>query len=48
MTITANNSNGTRQAQLRNGSGRAGQIAFVKGGEVKGSAPELAQYDAEV
>ncbi len=56
VTITSNNGNGTSQAQLRDGSivtvkGESvglGQKAFVQGGEVKGAAPELAQYEAEV
>ena len=50
------NGNGTSQAQLRDGSrvtvkGGAvgiGQKAFVQGGEVKGIALELVQYEAEV
>ncbi|MGI9279906.1 MAG: hypothetical protein ACR2PX_09770 [Endozoicomonas sp.] len=56
VTITAKNGNGTSQARLRDGSivtvkGESvgvGQKAFVQGGEVKGTAPELAQYEAEV
>ncbi|MCW7551826.1 hypothetical protein NX722_04055 [Endozoicomonas gorgoniicola] len=56
VTITANNGNGTSTATLRDGTvvmvkGEtvgAGQKAFVQGGEVKGAAPELAQYEAEV
>ena len=56
VTITANNGNGTSQAELRDGSvitvkGElvgAGQKAFVQDGEVKGTAPDLAQYEAEV
>ncbi|WP_263080049.1 hypothetical protein [Endozoicomonas sp. Mp262] len=56
VTITANNSNGTSQAELRDGSVvtvkgesvEAGQKAFVQDGEIKGSAPELAQYEVEV
>ena len=55
-TITANNGNGTSQAELRDGSvitvkGESvgiGQKAFVQSGEVKGAAPDLAQYDVEV
>ena len=55
-TITANNGNGTSQAQLRDGSivtmkGESvgvGQKAFIQGGEVRGTAPDLAQYEAEV
>ena len=56
VTITANNSNGTSQAQLRDGSVvtvkgesvEAGQKAFVQDGEIKNTAPELAQYEVEV
>lgn len=56
VTITANNGNGTSQAQMRDGtmvavrgeSVGAGQKAFITGGEVLGTAPELAQYEAEV
>ncbi|WP_422472627.1 hypothetical protein [Endozoicomonas sp. ALB032] len=55
-TISALNGNGTSQAQLRDGSivtvkGESvgvGQKAFIQGGEVKGTAPDLAQYDVEV
>lgn len=54
--VTANNGNGTSQAQLRDGSivtvkgvsVDVGQKAFIQGGEVKGSAPDLAQYEASV
>ena len=56
VTITSNNGNGTSQAQLRDGtvvtvkgeSVEAGQRAFVQGGELKGTAPELAQYEVGV
>ena len=56
VTITANNGNGTSQAQLRDGSAvtvkgesvQAGQKAFVQNGEIKGTAPELAQYEVEI
>ena len=56
VTITANNGNGTSQAELRDGSvvtvkGEtvgAGRKVFVQSGEVKGTAPELAQYESEV
>ena len=56
VTITANNGNGTSAATLRDGtvvvvkgeSVGAGQKAFVRGGEVKGTAPELVQYEADV
>ena len=55
-TITANNGNGTSQTKLRDGSVitvkgesiSAGQKAFIKDGEIKGTAPSLAQYEAEV
>ncbi|MGO0307893.1 hypothetical protein ACTL6P_15030 [Endozoicomonas acroporae] len=55
-TITANNGNGTSQAELRNGSvitvkGESvagGLKAFIQGGEIKGTAPDLAQYEVEV
>ncbi|WP_066016097.1 hypothetical protein [Endozoicomonas atrinae] len=55
-TITANNGNGTSQAELRDGSvitikGESvgvGLKSFVDDGEVKGAAPDLAQYEAEV
>ena len=55
-TITANNSNGTSQAELRDGSvitvkgesvGVGGKV-FIQDGEVKGAAPDLAQYEVEV
>ena len=55
-TITTNNGNGTSQAELRDGSvimvkGESvsvGEKTFVQDGEVKGTAPNLAQYEAEV
>ncbi len=55
-TITANNGNGTSQAELRDGSVitvkgdsiSVGQKAFIQNGEIKGAAPILAQYEAEV
>ncbi|WOG29897.1 hypothetical protein [Endozoicomonas sp. 8E] len=55
-TITLLNGNGTSQARLRDGSivtvkgdsVGVGQKAFIQGGEVKGSAPDLAQYEASV
>ncbi|WP_252177183.1 hypothetical protein [Endozoicomonas sp. 4G] len=55
-TITALNGNGTSQAQLRDGSvvtvkGEfvgVGQKAFIQGGEVKGAAPDLVEYEVEV
>ena len=55
-TITANNGNCTSQAMLRDGSviavkGElvpAGKKAFILDGEVKGTAPDLVQYEAEV
>ncbi len=55
-TITALNGNGTSQAELRDGSiitvkgesVAAGQKAFIQNGEVKGAAPELAQYEVTV
>ena len=55
-TITANNGNGTSQAELRDGSvitvkgesvGVGGKV-FIQNGEVKGAAPSLAQYEVEV
>ncbi len=56
VTIISNNGNGTSQARLRDGSivtvkGESvgvGQKAFVQGGEVKGVAPDLTQYEAEI
>ncbi|USE34187.1 hypothetical protein [Endozoicomonas sp. SCSIO W0465] len=55
-TITGNNGNGTSQAELRNGSvitvkGESvsvGEKVFIQNGEVRGVAPNLAQYDVEV
>lgn len=54
-TITANSGNGTSQAELRDGSiitvqGESvpvGKKAFILDGEVKGTAPDLVQYEAE-
>ena len=55
-TITANNGNGTSQTELRDGStitvkgesvGVGGKV-FVQDGEIKGAAPNLAQYEVEV
>ena len=55
-TITANNGNGTSQAELRDGSVitvkgesvSSGQKAFIQDGEIKGTAPDLAQYEVEI
>lgn len=54
-TITANNGNGTSQAKLRDGSVitvkgevSVGKKVFIQNGEVKGAAPNLAQYEVEV
>ena len=55
-TIIANNGNGTSQAELRDGSvitvkGESvgvGERAFIQNGEIKGTAPGLAQYEANV
>lgn len=55
-TITANNGNGTSQAELRDGSvitvkGESvgvGEKVFIQDGEIKGAAPDLAQYEVEV
>ena len=54
-TITANNGNGTSQAELRDGSVvtvkgevSVGEKVFIQDGEIKGAAPELAQYEVEV
>ena len=55
-TITANNGNGTSQEELRDGSvvtveGESvsvGEKVFIQNGEVKGAAPNLAQYEVEV
>ncbi|UYM16245.1 hypothetical protein [Endozoicomonas euniceicola] len=56
VTIVSHHSNGTSQARLRDGtvvivlgvSVGVGENAFLQGGEVKGAAPELGQYEAEV
>ena len=54
-TIAANNDNGTSQAELRDGSVitvkgevSVGEKVFIQDGEVKGAAPDLAQYEVEV
>lgn len=55
-TITANNGNVTSQAELRDGSvitvkgesASVGEKVFIQDGEIKGTAPELAQYEVEV
>ena len=55
-TITANNGNGTSQEELRDGSvitvkGEGigvGQRVFIQGGKIKGTAPDLAQYEINV
>ncbi len=55
-TITANNGNGTSQAELRDGpvitvkgeSAIPGQKAFIQNGEIKGIAPALPQYEIEI
>ena len=55
-TITANNGNGTSLAELRDGSVitvkgesvAAGQKAFIQDGIVKGTAPNLVQYNVDV
>ncbi len=55
-TITENNGNGTSHAELRDGSvitvkGKSvgvGERAFIQDGEMKGTAPDLAQYEVEV
>ncbi|WP_066017350.1 hypothetical protein [Endozoicomonas atrinae] len=55
-TITANNGNGTSQAELRDGSvitvkGESvsvGLKAFIQDGEIRGIAPALAHYEVEV
>ena len=54
--ITANNGNGTSQAELRDGSvitvkGESvsvGLKAFIQDGEIRGIAPDLAHYEVEV
>ncbi len=56
VTITANNGNGTSQAELRGGSVitvkgesvNVGEKAFLQDGEIRGTAPSLAQYEYEV
>lgn len=55
-TITGNNGNGTSQVTLRDGSlitvkGESvgvGHKVFIQDGEIKGTAPNLAQYEADV
>ena len=54
-TIIANNGNGTSQAELRDGSVvtvkgevSVGEKVFIQDGEIKSTAPSLAQYEAEV
>ena len=54
-TITANNGNGTSQAELRDGSVitvkgevSVGEKVFIQDGEVKGTAPDLTQYEVQV
>ena len=55
-TVKANNGNGTSQAELRDGStitvkGESvgvGGKAFIQDGEIKGTTPDLAQYEVEV
>ena len=55
-TVKANNGNGTSQAELREGSvitvkGESvgvGEKVFIQDGEIKGTAPDLAQYEVEV
>ncbi|WP_062262479.1 hypothetical protein [Endozoicomonas arenosclerae] len=55
-TVVAKNSNSTSQVRLRDGSvvtvqGMSvdvGQKAIIQGGVIKGSTPELAQYESEV
>ena len=55
-TVKANNGNGTSQAELRDGSvitikgesvGVGGKV-FIQDGEIKGAAPDLAQYEVKV
>ena len=55
VTITANNGNGTSQAELRDGSVitvkgevSVGEKVSIQDGEIKGAAPDLAQYEMEV
>ena len=55
-TIKANNGNGTSQTELRDGSvitvkGESvsvGEKVLIQGGEIKGVAPSLAQYETEI
>lgn len=55
-TIKKHNGNGTCQAELRDGSvitvkGESvsvGEKAFIKDGEIRGIAPDLAHYEVEV
>ena len=54
-TITANNGNGTSQAELRDGSVisvkgevSVGEKVFIQDEKIKGTAPGLAQYEVEV
>ena len=54
-TVKANNGNGTSQAELRDGSVitvkgevSVGEKVFIQDGEIKGAAPDLAQYEVEV
>ncbi|WP_299733366.1 hypothetical protein [uncultured Endozoicomonas sp.] len=55
-TVTANNGNGTSQVALRDGavvtvkgeSVIVGQKAFIQDGEIKGTAPSLAQFEVRV
>ena len=54
-TMTANNGNGTSQAELRDGSVitvkgevSVGEKAFIQDGKIKGAAPDWAQYEVEV
>ncbi|MGO0306667.1 hypothetical protein ACTL6P_08625 [Endozoicomonas acroporae] len=54
--ITAKNGNSTCQAELRDGlvitvkeeSVNVGEKAFILDGEIKGTAPNLAEYEVEV
>ncbi|MGI2027802.1 hypothetical protein [Endozoicomonas acroporae] len=56
VTITSNNGDGTSSATLRDGttirvqgeSVLGGQKAIIQNGEVKATAPSLAQYEQEV
>ena len=55
-TITANNGNGTSQAELRDGSVitvrgdsvTTGQKVFIQNGDIKGISPDLPAHDATV